>query len=647
MYKTDELSKCCPNNAEDSDTTPDKTPDNLRTNLRILTTTDLHMHLTSHDYYADRADPAVGLTRTASLIHAARLDAEKANITTLLMDNGDGLQGTPMGEVASIEPDLPNPLMQAFGHLRYDAFGLGNHDFNFGLKALDGILTQAPCPAICSNLRRLGEADLTQPFAILDRTVQVGEAKLPIRIGVVSFLPPQTIQWDAYFLKDRVEIQDILVSARHHVKLLRRKGCDLIVALAHTGLGPTEAGQDLENAAIPLAEIDGIDVLIAGHTHMHLPGPEHAGLDHVNSETATVHGKPAIMAGAAGTHLGVIDMQLCHSADHGWRIANHHSALHPIARHQAGGKTAPLICEDTKLAAMLAPHHRATQMHMRKHVGHNDRPRHSYFSFFAPDQALALVATAQAAALRPLLAQTEFAEMPILSAAAPSKFGGRTGPNYYTDVPAGPLSLRHLADLYVYPNMLHAVTMTGGEILDWLEASTSLFQQITPGSKGQLLVDPNMAGYFFDVLHGLQYCIDLSAPSRFWPDGSLRKSKAQRIVSPKFQGKSLREDQTFVVALNNYRAAGGGNVAALKQAHSLQLPRLSIRDALRDYVSRPKQDDPLSIAPDPWKFAAMPGTFVTAITGPGALKHMSELNDRDVVETGINSDGFLTLQIAL
>ena len=643
MYKTDELFKLRPNNVEESD--PNQ--DHLRTNLRILTTTDLHMHLTSHDYYSDRADPTVGLTRTASLIHAARQDAERGNITTLLMDNGDGLQGTPMGEVASARNDQPNPLMQAFGHLRYDAFGLGNHDFNFGLNALDAILAQAPCPAICSNLRRLGKTDHAHPFAILDRTVQVGEVNMPIRIGVVSFLPPQTIKWDAYFLKDQVEIQDILVSARHYVKLLRRKGCELIIALAHTGLGPTEAGPDLENAAIPLANIDGIDVLIAGHTHMHLPGPEHAGLDHVNSETATVHGKPAIMAGSAGTHLGVIDLQLCHSTDRGWRIASHHSALHPIARRLGDGKTVPLTFEDKKLTAMLAPHHRATRMHMHKQVGSSDRPRHSYFSFFAPDQALALVAAAQAAALRPLLAQTEFAELPLLSAVAPGKFGDRNGPTYYTDVPAGLLSLRHLADLYVFPNTLHAVVLTGAQILEWLEASTSLFQQITPGSKGQLLVDPNMAGYFFDVLHGLEYCIDLSAPSRFWPDGSVRNAKAQRIVSPTFQGKSLRNDQKFIVALNNYRAAGGGNVAALKRAHSVPIQRLSIRDALRDYVTRSEQNDPLSNAPAPWKFSAMPGTFVTAITGPGALKHMSELTGRDVVETGINADGFLTLQIAL
>ncbi len=616
-------------------------------NLRILTTTDLHMHLTSHDYYADRADPMVGLTRTASLIQNARKVADQRNITTLLMDNGDGLQGTPMGEVAAEKQHQPHPLMQAFAHLRYDAIGLGNHDFNFGLETLDAVLAQAPCPVVCSNLRRVKEVDQTQPFTILERTIQVDDSVLPIRIGVVSFLPPQTIRWDAYLLQGRVEVDDILVSARHHVNLLRQKGCDLIIALAHSGLGPVEAKFGLENAAIPLADIDGIDVLIAGHTHMHFPGPEHDGLDHVISETATIHGKPAIMAGSAGTHLGVIDLELRKSANGNWQIADHHCALHPIARNHSDGKTVSLAAEDASLATILAPHHHDTCTHMRQHVGHNDQPRHSYFSFFAPDQSLTLVAATQAAALRPMLANTEIADLPLLSAVAPSKFGGRAGPLYYTDVPAGPLSLRHLADLYVFPNTLHAVVMTGAQVLEWLEVCASLFHQITPGSIGQTLVDSTMAGYYFDVIYGLDYCIDLSAPARFWPNGNLRNANARRIISPRYKGESVRAEQKFVVALNNYRAVGGGNVAVLNRAHSVLIPHLSIRDALREYVSRTRQDDPISSAPAPWRFSPMPGTFVTAITGPGARAHMSELEGRDVIETGMNADGFLTLQVAL
>jgi 2',3'-cyclic-nucleotide 2'-phosphodiesterase/3'-nucleotidase len=643
MNKSDEILNRRQNTAKDSDTNLDQ----LCRNLRILTTTDLHMHLTSHDYYADRADPTVGLTRTASLIHAARVEAEQGNICCLLMDNGDGLQGTPMGEVAMYSQGQPHPLMQAFAHLQYDAIGLGNHDFNFGLEALDAALADAPCPVICSNLHRVGEVDQTQPFTIIERMIQIGDTAWPIRIGVVSFLPSHTLRWDAHLLEGRIEIDDILDSARHHVGLLHRERCDLIIALAHTGLGPIRAQPGMENAAIPLADIDGIDVLITGHTHLHLPGPEHAGLEYVDSETASVHGKPAIMAGSAGTHLGVIDLELQRSPLGKWKVANHQSALRPIARYHSSGKTVSLVAEDPKLTTMLAPYHDATSSHMRQPVGYSDQPRHSYFTFFAQDQALTLVAAAQAAALRPMLKDTEIATLPLLSATAPGKFGGRAGPQYYTNVPAGPLSLRHLADLYIFPNTLHAVIMTGAQVLEWLEQSASLFHQVAPGSEEQNLINPGMAGYYFDVLHGLEYCINLSVPPRFWPDGQLRHANAHRIVSPTFQGACVRADQKFVVALNNYRAVGGGNVAVLNRAHSVLIPRLSIRDALRDYVGSSEQNDPLSSAPAPWRFSSMPGTFVITTTSPDALAHMSELCDRDVVATGTNSDGFLTLRLGL
>lgn len=620
-------------------------PSGLRARLRILSTTDLHMHLTSHDYYTDRADHTVGLTRTATLIHAARAEAAHQNALTLLLDNGDGMQGTPMGEVTTNRQN--HPLMQAFEYLQFDAIGLGNHDFNFGLSALDVVLEQASCPVVCSNMRRLGQVDRTQPYAFLDRQISVDGTDFPIRIGILSFLPPHTARWDIHLLAERVEIDDILNSAQHFVQRLQQAGCDLIVALAHTGLRSSRAFPTVEDAAIPLAAIDGIDVVIAGHTHLLLPGSEHAGMDHVNSKTGTIHGKPAIMAGSAGTHLGVIDLELHSTPEGRWQVSGQNCALHPIARRHLGGKSESLAIEDPQLVRLLAPHHRATRDHMRLAVGHVDQPLHSYFTYFAPDRSLVIVASAQAAALRPMLAHTEISDMPLLSAAAPGKFGGRAGPLCYTDVPAGPLSLRHVADLHIFPNTLQAVILGGAQVLDWLEMSASLFQQIRPGSSGQMLVDPDMAGYAFDVLHGLQYRIDLSAPPRYWPDGSLRNAKAHRIVSATYQGVSVLPGQKFVIALNNYRANGGGNVAALDMAHALMLPRLSIRDALRAYIAKGALDDPLSTAPPPWTFSAMPGTSVTALTGPGALNHMCELKDSSVkVEpVGIDENGFLTLRV--
>ncbi len=626
-----------------------RVPVGARARIRLLATTDLHMNLTSHDYFSDRPDPTVGLTRTATLIHEARAEAERDGALVLLFDNGDGLQGTPLTELVSAHPDRPHPLMRAFGHLHYDALGLGNHDFNLGLKSLDSALQQAPCPVLSSNLRRLcqGKPAGFEPFAILDRMLRAEGTDWPIRIGVLSFLPPQTVQWDAHLLEGQVEAHAIVETARRWLPELQNAGCDLIVALAHSGLCATPEHPDLENAALPLAALDGIDAVISGHTHLRLPGPDHCGLSAVDSTTGTVHGKPVVMAGASGSDLGIIDLKLQTDATRRWKVQRFTCALRPISRRTKSGRAIAMAPEDPGLVRLLSEDHSETRNLMDLPVGEIAHPLHSYFTFFAPDRALALVASAQAAVLRPLLADTAIADLPLLSAAAPCKFGARAGPGNYTDVPAGPLSLRHIVDLQAFPNQLSCVVVSGAQVLDWLEMSATVFHQIEPGSSGQMLLDPALPGHDFDVLHGLRYHIDLSVPARFHPDGSLRCPDSRRIRDARHNGRPLRADDRFAVALNNYRAAGGGPFAALAGIKLIPLPSIPLREVIRAWISDRSAPEPLADAATPWSFVPMPGTTVTALTGPGAIAHLEELKERRVRRAGTTPEGFLRLLVPL
>lgn len=624
--------------------------------VRLLGTSDLHMHLVGHDYYADRPDASVGLTRTAGLINTARAEAKAGGALTLLFDNGDALQGTPLGDLAAETRHQPHPLMRAFSHLRYDALGLGNHDFNFGLKALLAVVAQAPCPVLSSNLRGLNGQDLPgiSPFAILDRVVQRGGEQIPIRVGILSFLPPQTVQWDAYHLQGRVAVDGIVESARRWIPKLKQAGCDMIVALAHSGLGCTQQHAGMENAVVPLAALDGIDAIIGGHTHLHLPGTAHSGLENVSADTGSVCGKPVVMPGTGGSHLGVIDLRLWVSPNRRWSVAAFECALRPIAIRQANGALTPVVDEDPALSDLLAPAHTATRAQMNQPVGETARPLHSYFSFIAPDHALAVVAAAQAAALRPLLTKIpDGAEgkgldtLPLLSAVSPCKFGGRSGPQHYTDIPAGPVSRRHVADLHVFPNQLRAVIVSTDQVLDWLEKSASLFRQITPGSTCAALIDPDMPGHDFDVLHGLTWTIDLSVPPRFPPGGAAPDISRHRICDLRLNGAPVQPGQKFIVALNSYRASGGGNFTALDRAQEIPIPTINIRDALCDYLSGAVPPDPLANSLPVWRFVPMANTSVSILTGPGANAHLNELSGRNTHVTDPGPDGFLRLTLPL
>jgi len=602
--------------------------------VRLLATTDLHMQLTGYDYYSDRPEKTGGLARLAPLIAAAR--AETGVDLSLLFDNGDSIQGTQMGDIAARHPSAPHPLMRAFSYLGYDAMGLGNHDFNFGLEVLDQVLEQAPCPVVCANAHRLDRATPWQQEVILEREVRTGADVTLLRIGVLATLPPQTVDWDAHLLSGRMRVDGIVEAARHAVTRLRAAGCDLIIALAHSGLAEADAAPDQENAVIPLAALDGIDAVIAGHTHLRLPSQDAAPLPHTDRANGLVHGKPVVMPGHHGSHLGIIDLDLRQTPGGRWRVARAQAVLRP-----AEGPA------DTALMQLLAADHAATCAAANQPAGHADDAMHSYFTFVAPDRGLAKVAAAQAAALRPFLAGTPLADLPLLSSVSPLKAGGRAGPDHYTDVPAGPLSMRHVADLHMFPNELRALVLTGADLREWLEMAAGVFLSPAPAGACDMLLDTSVPGHNFDSLYGLTYEIDPRAPPRYDIGGRLIADENRRIGSLCHNGTPVDDRQKFVVALNNYRANGGGHFLMLDRGEPVPLPSLRIQSALHDYLSGRLPADPLEQAPHPWRLAPLPGQSAILRTGPRARDHLDELAGRDISDLGLDAEGFLRLRVGL
>jgi 2',3'-cyclic-nucleotide 2'-phosphodiesterase/3'-nucleotidase len=393
--------------------------------------------------------------------------------------------------------------------------------------------------------------------------------------------------------------------------------------------------------------LEGIDAIIAGHTHLHLPGTAHSGLGNVCAETGTVWGKPVAMPGACGSHLGVIDLRLDISPQARWSVTGFDCTLRPISERQADGSMVSTVPKDRTLTKLIEADHSATQAQLQQVVGYTDRPLLSYFSFIAPDYSMTVAAAAQAASVRAALTGTAAADLPLLSAVAPCKFGGRSGPLHYTDVSAGTISLRHVADLYVFPNQLCAVILDTSQVLDWLEKAASLFHQITPGSTDATLIDPAIPGHNFDVLHGLTWQIDLSVPPQYTPHGEALYHPGQRICDLRLNDAPVAPNQRFVVALNSYRANGGGLCTTSNNAEPLSIPAINVREAICNYLAVTSASDPSTYAASAWRLKPMPGTSVSILTGPGAMVHMDELKGRNAQTTGPGPDGFLCLTLPL
>jgi 2',3'-cyclic-nucleotide 2'-phosphodiesterase/3'-nucleotidase len=619
--------------------------------LRIMETTDLHVHVWPYDYYSDRAVDTVGLARTAA--HIADIRAEATN--SLLLDNGDFLQGNPMGDYIAYERGMKDgdmhPVITAMNTVGFDASTLGNHEFNYGLDFLMKSLAGANFPVVSANVVRergaspTADTTLVKPYVILDRELTDGAGeKHPIRIGLIGFVPPQIMNWDRKHLEGNVTARDILETARAYVPQMREEGADIIIALSHSGIGSADETDLMENASVPLAAIDGIDALVTGHSHLVFPSPTYADYAAVDAETGLIHGKPATMGGFWGSHLGVIDLMLEREAGE-WRVVNQSVETRPISKRNEDRSITALVTSDETVLAATEDVHEQTLDYVRRAVGKTAAPLHSYFALVADDPSVQIVSQAQTWYIGEMMKGTPYEGLPILSAAAPFKAGGRGGPEYYTDVPAGDVAIKNVADLYLYPNTVRAVKVTGAEVKDWLERSAGMFNQVTPGSTDQPLLNPEFPSYNFDVIDGVTYQIDLSQPSKFGPKGEPLNPDASRILNLMYNGQPVTEDMEFIIATNNYRASGGGSFpGAMGDTVIFEGPDTN-RDVIVRFIVEQGTIQPSADAN--WTFAPLPGTEVVFETGPKAADYIDDLKSVDIAPAGDGADGFALYRLKL
>jgi len=231
---------------------------------------------------------------------------------------------------------------------------------------------------------------------------------------------------------------------------MKEAGADVIIALSHSGIETGSRREGMENASLHLAGIDGIDALVTGHHHRVFPGPAYEAADGLDSEAGTLRGKPAVMAGFWGSHLGLIDLLLEKQGDQ-WAVLSAESEARPISE-RVERKNVPLVESDQTVLDAVQADHDATLAYVRRAVGKTAAPLHSYFALVADDPSVQIVSQAQMWYISDMMKGTEWEDLPVLSAAAPFKAGGRGGPEYYTDVPVGDVAIKNVSDLYLYPN---------------------------------------------------------------------------------------------------------------------------------------------------------------------------------------------------
>ncbi|TKH44904.1 bifunctional 2',3'-cyclic-nucleotide 2'-phosphodiesterase/3'-nucleotidase [Paenibacillus terrae] len=574
-------------------------------NLRIMETTDIHAALMNYDYYADKETNEYGLINTAGLIQQARSETRNS----LLFDNGDLLQGNPLGDYMARSKTFEkeggvHPVYKMMNLMGYDAATVGNHEFNYGLDFLERSLKGADFPYVNANVYyddgAQGTKNYFTPYRILDKTVtdEKGETH-SLRVGVIGLVTPQITQWDEGNLKGKVVTKDIVETAKKFVPQMKTEGADIIIVLAHTGYEDVPQTPMMENAVKYLSKVDGINAILFGHAHKSFPGPDFKGMSGVDLDKGTINGVPAVEASSWGKDLGIIDLSL-EKKNRVWNVTNSQSEVRPVVN--TTNPAVQQIKPEFKLTEAVKDEHKGTLDYVRQPVGTATAPINSYFALVQDDPSIQIVTNAQKWYVQNHLKGTEYENLPVLSAGAPFKAGGRNGAEYYTNIPEGTIAIKNVSDLYVYPNTVQAVEVTGAEIQEWLEWSAGQFNRIDPKkTEEQSLINKDFPTYNFDVIDGVKYQIDVTQPARYDAKGTVIDPSAHRIKDLQYNGKAIDPAQKFIVATNNYRASSSKLANPDGKRIVMAAPDES-RQVVIDYIRtngtiNPSADGNWSIAP--------------------------------------------------
>lgn len=571
--------------------------------LTILSTTDVHNNYLDYDYFTDMPTEQFGLVRLASAVKEIR--AREPNV--LLFDNGDSIQGNPLGEY--LAKNLPqageiSPIMQLYNAMQYDAMTLGNHEFNFGLDYLNMVISGARFPVVNANVvNALTRTPYFKPYSILLRGFLDRNGNMQIiRVGVLGLTPPGIMAWDGALLRGKVDTIDAVDAAKRYVPEMKAAGADIVVVLAHGGIADFARRGGEENFAYYISQIPGVDAVISGHAHGKFPSRAFDRIANADIDKGTLNGIPAVMGGSFADTLGVIKITLTKNGGT-WRSAGGSGSLIPLwdaAARKSNYAADTTLSESPEMKAI----HEKVRAFINAPVGGDSggetssgrltAPLTSFFSVIRDDYSVQIINEAQIRYAEQVLFDTPWASLPILSAAAPFKAGGRNGPKYYTNVPEGPLAIKNIADLYVFANTAVILKLTGAQIKEWLEMSAGQFNQLSTSSGEQYIQNDEFPTYLFDVIEGVTYNIDTTFPPKYNSDGSIANASSERIKDLQFNGQPIPLDQEFALVTNNFRAYGGGNFPNANPSNIIMETPDESRQIILRYI-----DEKRTVTPEP------------------------------------------------
>lgn len=516
--------------------------------ITVLTTADLHGRIYPYEYAVDSADTDAGLAKIQTLVKAER----KANENVILMDIGDTTQDN---SAELFNKDAVHPMIKALNYMDYDIWTLGNHEFNFEKSFLDNNIKSFEGSVLAANIYKTDGTRFVDGYKII--------TKEGVRIAVVGLVPPHISTWEAAAPEhfQGLSFTPTVTEAKKVLSEIKGK-YDVLVGAFHLG----EEGEHGYEGAKAVAEAcPEFDVIFMGHAHSKVVEKE-------------VNGVKLVEPGAYGWALAKADITVTKSGS-SWTVGSVITSNIETAKADA----------DAEMLAAFAYVNDTSLKDANTVVGTVTADYLKNVDYITGKSTVTTMPTAQVedTALIDLIndVQLFYTQAQVSSAAA-----------FKNDMNlvAGDFKKKDVANIYLYPNTLMGVNITGANLKAYMEWSASYYNTYVYGDV-TVSFNPEIRGYNYDMFAGVTYDVDISKPA------------GSRITNLLLNGAKIDDKATYKLAINNYRFGtllGLGLVTDADKyydSYNLMQDAGRIRDLIIQYITEEKDGKATPSIDNNWK----------------------------------------------
>jgi len=483
--------------------------------LRIIETTDVHGSIFPYDYIKN-IETNNSLASVYTYIKEQRANE---NIETILLDNGDILQGQPVVYYSNFEKtDKEHICASIMNFMEYDAATVGNHDIEAGHEVYDKLKNEFKFPWLAANaINKKSGKPYFKPYVVLNRK--------GLRIAILGLITPAIPNWLPENIWEGMEFEDMVTSAKKWIEIIKNKEqADLIIGLFHSGVdfnynNQTDTTYKNENASKLVAQkVPGFDIIFAGHDHREY------NIWLKNSDSSDVL---LLDPRSHARYMAVADIE--------FRWNTEENKYDKIIKGDI--VSTEKIEADSNYLSKFENYTTEVKKYVNREIGTFTKSISSKDALFGNSEFVDLIHKIQL--------EISDAEISFTSPLS-----------YNTEIKSGSIYVSDMFKLYRFENLLYTMKLSGREIKDYLEYSSDLwFNQMKSDNDHLLKIESKDDGSFslisafynFSSAAGISYTINL------------KNNKGNRVkISNLTNGNKFELDSNYTVAINSYRGNGGG-----------------------------------------------------------------------------------------